>query len=270
MFVTLTAPSFGAVHTRRLGPDGRPRRCRPRRDAPVCEHGVRLSCGARARRGRPVPRRAALPRLLRPRRPRCSGTTRSASCGGARTIYLPRTLARLTGMTQKRLRELRARRLRQGRRVPAPRARAPARRDPARPRDARLPRARGPPAAAARSTSSCSRTRCARPSPTVDAPLPGELGGGRVRWGDELDVRRLDRRGARRGRRLPRQVRDQEHRTGRRRPAPRHRAPGRRAAGPRARARATCAPRSRSPPIPRSPTGGSAPCAHRSATAATA
>ena len=46
VFVTLTAPSFGIVHTRRLGPDGRPRRCRPRRDAPVCEHGVRLSCAA--------------------------------------------------------------------------------------------------------------------------------------------------------------------------------------------------------------------------------
>ncbi len=44
LFVTLTAPSFGPVHTRRLGPDGRPRRCRPRRDGPVCEHGVRLSC----------------------------------------------------------------------------------------------------------------------------------------------------------------------------------------------------------------------------------
>ena len=43
---TLTAPSFGRVHTRALGPDGQPRRCRPRRDAPVCPHGVRLSCGA--------------------------------------------------------------------------------------------------------------------------------------------------------------------------------------------------------------------------------
>ena len=44
VFVTLTAPSFGAVHTRRTGPDGQPRRCRPRRDAPVCEHGTRLAC----------------------------------------------------------------------------------------------------------------------------------------------------------------------------------------------------------------------------------
>ena len=46
VFLTLTAPSFGVVHTRPLGPDGRPRRCRPRRDDPVCPHGVRLSCRA--------------------------------------------------------------------------------------------------------------------------------------------------------------------------------------------------------------------------------
>jgi hypothetical protein len=45
VFATLTAPSFGHVHTRPLGRDGKPARCRPRRDAPVCEHGVRLSCG---------------------------------------------------------------------------------------------------------------------------------------------------------------------------------------------------------------------------------
>src|SRR4051812_33119792 len=45
LFVTLTAPSFGLVHTRPIGPDGTPRHCRPRRDAPVCVHGARLSCG---------------------------------------------------------------------------------------------------------------------------------------------------------------------------------------------------------------------------------
>jgi hypothetical protein len=45
VFVTLTAPSFGLVHSRRIGVDGEPRRCRPRRDAPMCPHGVRLSCG---------------------------------------------------------------------------------------------------------------------------------------------------------------------------------------------------------------------------------
>src|SRR3954469_4309480 len=46
VFATLTAPSFGPVHSRRLGPDGQPRRCRPRRDQPLCEHGNPLSCTA--------------------------------------------------------------------------------------------------------------------------------------------------------------------------------------------------------------------------------
>jgi hypothetical protein len=45
VFVTFTAPSFGLVHTRPIGAGGEARRCRPRRDAPACEHGVRLSCG---------------------------------------------------------------------------------------------------------------------------------------------------------------------------------------------------------------------------------
>jgi hypothetical protein len=46
VFLTLTAPSFGPVHTRRLGADGQPRPCRPRRDRPVCEHGRPLCCTA--------------------------------------------------------------------------------------------------------------------------------------------------------------------------------------------------------------------------------
>lgn len=44
LFVTLTAPSFGAVH-RASGPDGAV--CRPRRDGGVCEHGRPLGCGQR-------------------------------------------------------------------------------------------------------------------------------------------------------------------------------------------------------------------------------
>ncbi|MBZ6248785.1 plasmid replication initiator protein [Streptomyces olivaceus] len=39
LFITLTAPSFGAVHR-----SGEP--CRPRRDGGTCEHGRSLSCGA--------------------------------------------------------------------------------------------------------------------------------------------------------------------------------------------------------------------------------
>jgi hypothetical protein len=39
VFATLTAPSLGVVHAHLLGPDGKPLRCHPRRDRPVCEHG---------------------------------------------------------------------------------------------------------------------------------------------------------------------------------------------------------------------------------------
>lgn len=42
-FVTLTAPSFGLVHSTRAK-NGRPRPCRPRRSPQVCPHGVALAC----------------------------------------------------------------------------------------------------------------------------------------------------------------------------------------------------------------------------------
>src|SRR5829696_6410581 len=38
VFLTLTAPSFGPVHSRRVR-DGKVRRCRPRRGDEVCPHG---------------------------------------------------------------------------------------------------------------------------------------------------------------------------------------------------------------------------------------
>ena len=41
LFVTLTAPSFGPVHSVRER-NGTRQRCHPRRKASVCEHGVRL------------------------------------------------------------------------------------------------------------------------------------------------------------------------------------------------------------------------------------
>ncbi|GAA3109854.1 replication initiator [Streptosporangium carneum] len=49
-FVTLTAPSFGAVHAHRSGKDGKTLPCRPRRDAPLCPHGRPEGCGARHER----------------------------------------------------------------------------------------------------------------------------------------------------------------------------------------------------------------------------
>ena len=44
VFTTLTAPSFGPVHTYREK-DGRLLRCRPRRRIQICPHGRRMSCG---------------------------------------------------------------------------------------------------------------------------------------------------------------------------------------------------------------------------------
>jgi hypothetical protein len=44
VFATLTAPSFGLVHIQRHAADGRPLRCRPRRNAEVCPHGIHLAC----------------------------------------------------------------------------------------------------------------------------------------------------------------------------------------------------------------------------------
>ena len=57
-FVTLTAPSFGPVHTRREK-GGTVRACRPRKRDKVCEHGHPVGCHARhepgdARLGQPI------------------------------------------------------------------------------------------------------------------------------------------------------------------------------------------------------------------------
>jgi hypothetical protein len=190
LFVTLTAPSFGLVHTRPLGPDGKPRRCRPRRDAPTCPHGVGLSCGQvhdedDACLGEPLCRECfdhagavvwnnALGELWR-----------------RTTIYLPRALARMTGTTQKALRQLvrvsyvkvaeYQRRglvhlhvvIRLDRAMPAYRA------DEVKPPPARF-------------GVELLEDALRAVVDEVRAPLPDELGGGAVCWGGELDVRRLD------------------------------------------------------------------------------
>jgi hypothetical protein len=44
VFVTLTAPGFGPVHTRRTSRTGRALPCRPRRQPQPCPHGVDLRC----------------------------------------------------------------------------------------------------------------------------------------------------------------------------------------------------------------------------------
>jgi hypothetical protein len=100
VFVTLTAPSFGPVHT--CDTDGR--RCRPRRDAEVCPHGRRLSCGEI--------HESDDPRVGEPICPDCFDyeaaviwNNRLGELWRRTTIYVPRALARLMGVTQKALKE---------------------------------------------------------------------------------------------------------------------------------------------------------------------
>ena len=190
VFVTLTAPTFGHVHSRPLGPDGKPRRCKPRRVAEICPHGVRLSCGHTHADDDP--------RLGEPLCVECFDHQAAIVWNNAlgelwrrTTIYLPRTLAFITGRTQKRLRELvrcsyvkvaeYQRRglihlhvvIRLDRAMPAYRAHE-----------------LQPPASSF--TAELLEQAIRATVDAVDAPLADELGGGRVTWGNELDIRRLD------------------------------------------------------------------------------
>jgi hypothetical protein len=54
VFATLTAPSFGPVHRGPGKPGQNPPRCRPRRDKPLCRHGLAVSCGQRHQDGDPL------------------------------------------------------------------------------------------------------------------------------------------------------------------------------------------------------------------------
>ncbi|MGD0604074.1 MAG: replication initiator [Streptosporangiaceae bacterium] len=106
VFATLTAPSFGPVHSRRMrGKTVLP--CRPRRDTAArrCPHGRDISC--------PTRHVEADPRLGQPMCGDCydyeSAVLFNLHAGELWrrfTTYLPRQLARRLGITQKRLREL--------------------------------------------------------------------------------------------------------------------------------------------------------------------
>jgi hypothetical protein len=189
LFATLTAPSFGIVHAHILGPDGQPLRCHPRRDRPVCRHGIVTSCG----------------RVHGPDDP-CLGEPLCPDCfdyEGAvvwnnllgelwrrSTIYLPRKLAKLTGITQKALHEqvrvsyvkvseYQHRGLvhlhpviRLDKRMPDYRA------DEIRPPDRRF-------------TSELLEQALRETVKDVKVEIPEELGAGTIRWGQQLDVEQL-------------------------------------------------------------------------------
>ncbi len=105
VFTTLTAPGFGPVHTIRTGRGGRRLACRPRRDAHQrrCPHGRDLSY--------PRYHRDDDPRLGTPMCADCYDYTGHVLFNALApelwrrfTIYLPRQLARLAGITQRQLR----------------------------------------------------------------------------------------------------------------------------------------------------------------------
>src|SRR5690349_10230017 len=106
VFATLTAPSFGPVHSRRMrGKTVLP--CRPRRDAKArrCPHGRDISC--------PTRHLETDPRLGQPMCPACYDyqaavlfNACAANLWRRFTTYLPRQLARHLGITQKDLRAL--------------------------------------------------------------------------------------------------------------------------------------------------------------------
>jgi hypothetical protein len=104
VFATLTAPSFGPVHARRMrGTTVLP--CRPRRNASArrCPHGRDISC--------PVRHVDDDPRLGQPMCSRCYDYTAAVLFNAHAsqlwrrfTTYLPRCLARRLSMTQRQLR----------------------------------------------------------------------------------------------------------------------------------------------------------------------
>ena len=101
VFTTLTAPSFGPVHTRREN-NGRILRCRPRRRGKTCPHGRSMSCGEKH------PENDT--RLGEPLCPDCydyTGAVLFNACAPDLwrrfTIALRRALARQAGLTSKAL-----------------------------------------------------------------------------------------------------------------------------------------------------------------------
>ncbi|MFI9556139.1 replication initiator [Nonomuraea endophytica] len=103
LFVTLTAPSFGPVHTRRER-NGKHLPCRPRRDARTCPHDHPTSCGVR--------HSADDPRLGEPLCPDCYNYSAAVLFNAIApelwrrfTEALRRRFAKASGLTLHELRE---------------------------------------------------------------------------------------------------------------------------------------------------------------------
>jgi hypothetical protein len=199
VFATLTAPTFGVVHAHILGSDGQPLRCHPRRDRPVCRHGVVISCG----------------RVHAPDDP-CLGEPLCLDCfdyEGAviwnnllgelwrrSSIYLPRKLAKLAGITQKRLHEqVRVSYVK----VSEYQHRGLVHLHPVIRLDRRMPDYRADEVRAPdkRFTSELLEHALRETVKDVKVEIPDELGAGTIRWGKQLDVQQLPGEGEERGQR---------------------------------------------------------------------
>jgi len=192
VFFTLTAPSFGPVHARRLGRDGHLRRCRPRRDAEVCEHGVPLSCGRVHAEDDPCLGEPLCPDCFDHRGAVVWNNHLGELWRYTGPIYLLRALARRAGITQTRCQQLvkvaYAKVAEYQKRglvhlhviARLDRAMPDYRSDEPRPPDKRL-------------TGELLEAAIRDVVADVTVPIGQQLGGGRVGWGTEFDVRQLDR-----------------------------------------------------------------------------
>jgi hypothetical protein len=192
VFFTLTAPSFGLVHTRPLGREGKPLRCRPRRDAPVCEHGVPVSCGQVHGEEDPCLGEPLCPDCFDHRGAVIWNNQLGELWRRTGSIYLPRILARHLDITQTRCEQLvrvAYAKVAEYQKRGLVHLHVVARLDRA------MPNYRGdelrPPAR--RFSGELLEHAIRDAVAEVSAPIPDELGGGRVRWGAQLDVRQLDR-----------------------------------------------------------------------------
>jgi hypothetical protein len=106
VFATLTGPGFGPVHTTRTSPAGRLLPCRPRRDAHQrrCPHGRDISC-PRIHRDDDPQLGQALCRDCYDYTGHILFNALAPELWRRFTIYLPRALAALAGITQKQLRQ---------------------------------------------------------------------------------------------------------------------------------------------------------------------
>jgi hypothetical protein len=192
LFVTLTAPSFGAVHVRRVK-GSRVLPCRPRDPGKCCPHGVPIGC--RERHGE---KDAALGTPICPSCFDYEGqviwNAMAPKLWGRFRTYLPRELAAVMGLSQAELgRRVKLRMVKVGeyQRRGAIHFHAIVRIDAAPPEGD--PNAVAPPPEEFTTVQLEAAVRAARASAVVDCPQLGSLGRAdtSIRWGGQIDIRAI-------------------------------------------------------------------------------